>query len=60
MSVATIAQKARFTLKRFVKGEIIEIDEYIEKINSVTKEDIMKVAKSVKLDTVYYLTGGAK
>ena len=49
-----------YILNGLVKGEIIEIDEYIEKINSVTKEDIMKVAKSVKLDTVYYLTGGAK
>lgn len=49
-----------YILNGLVKGEITDIDEYIEKINSVTKEDIMKVAKTVKLDTVYYLTGGAK
>ena len=49
-----------YILSGLVKGEVTDIDEYIEKINNVTCADVVKVAKSVKLDTVYYLTGGAK
>ena len=30
-------------------------DEYIEKINNVTKEDIIKVAQSIAINTVYFL-----
>ena len=30
---------------------------YIEKINRVSKEDVIKKANSVKLDTVYFLGG---
>ncbi len=33
------------------------IDSYIEKIKSVTREDVVEKAKSVKLDTVYFLGG---
>ncbi len=49
-----------YILNGLVKGKFTDIDEYVEKINSVTIEDVTKVAKTVKLDTVYYLTGGAK
>ncbi|WP_202077208.1 EF-P 5-aminopentanol modification-associated protein YfmF [Caldalkalibacillus salinus] len=31
-------------------------EELIEKINQVTKEDIQKVAKKIKVDTIYFLT----
>lgn len=30
-------------------------DEYIEKINNVTKEDIIKVAQSIAINTIYFL-----
>ncbi|WP_053956881.1 EF-P 5-aminopentanol modification-associated protein YfmF [Inediibacterium massiliense] len=33
------------------------IEEMIEKIRSVTKEDIIKVGQNIKLDTIYFLTG---
>ncbi|WP_129596461.1 EF-P 5-aminopentanol modification-associated protein YfmF [Anaerophilus nitritogenes] len=33
------------------------IEEMIEKIKHVTKEDIIKVAQKIKLDTIYFLTG---
>ncbi|ADU30695.1 EF-P 5-aminopentanol modification-associated protein YfmF [Evansella cellulosilytica] len=32
-------------------------DEWINRIDNVTKEDIVKVAKKIKLDTVYFLKG---
>ncbi len=34
-----------------------EQDEFIKDILSVTKEDVVKVANKIKLDTVYYLKG---
>lgn len=34
------------------------IDERIEKIKEVTKDDIVKLAKKIKLDTIYFLEGG--
>ncbi len=39
------------------KGEIFSQDEYIAKINAVTKEDLVKAANSMVLDSVYLLTG---
>lgn len=32
------------------------IDEYIEKINSVTKEQILELANNIEIDTIYFLT----
>lgn len=32
-------------------------EEYIEKLMNVTLEEIVDVAKKVKLDTIYFLTG---
>ena len=32
-------------------------EEYIEKLMNVTLEEIVEVAKKVKLDTIYFLTG---
>lgn len=42
-----------YALNCFNEGETIE--DYISLINRVTKKDIVKVANSVKLDTVYFL-----
>ena len=33
------------------------IDEYIEKINNVTKEDIIEIANNIQINTIYFLTG---
>ena len=34
-----------------------EIEERIEKVKNVTKEDIMKVAAKLKIDTIYLMHG---
>ena len=46
-----------FYLSGVITGKITTVEEYIENIEKVTKEEIIKVAKKVKLNTVYYLTG---
>ena len=46
-----------YILNGLINSEITEISEYIEKINSITKEDIVEVSKNINLDTVYVLTG---
>lgn len=35
----------------------ITIEEWLDKINAVTKEEIVSVANKVEMDTVYFLTG---
>lgn len=35
-------------------------EEYLDKLMHVTREEIMKVAKTVTLDTIFLLTGGAQ
>ncbi|MCI9287706.1 MAG: insulinase family protein [Clostridia bacterium] len=34
----------------------VSFEEYIEKVKSVTKEQIVELAKSIKIDTIYFLT----
>ena len=36
----------------------ISFEEYEQKINNVTKEDIVEFAKTVKINTIYFLTNG--
>lgn len=33
------------------------IEEYIEKINNITREDIIEIAENVQINTIYFLTG---
>lgn len=40
-----------------VSRKLRSLEEWLEGIDSVTKEDVMKVADQVKLDTVYFLKG---
>ena len=40
-----------------IAGAVESPEEVVEKINKVTKEQITEVAKTVKLDTVYFLKG---
>lgn len=53
---------ASWYLRQAYNGTTFTPEQEIERINAVTKEDIIKVAKSLKLDTVYILTkkGGDK
>lgn len=37
--------------------ENLKLNEYIENIEKVTKEDVINLAKEVKLDTIYFLCG---
>ena len=38
-----------------MSDKFISIEEYIEKINNVTKEDIIEVASNIWINTVYFL-----
>nr|WP_237563756.1 pitrilysin family protein [Halalkalibacter okhensis] len=40
-----------------VSGKKRSIDEWMHQIDQVTKEDIVRVAQNVKLDTIYFLKG---
>ena len=37
------------------ESEDVDIEEYMKKIESVTKEDVVKLAQAVKVDTIYFL-----
>ncbi|TYR82782.1 insulinase family protein [Priestia megaterium] len=38
-------------------GKQITVDEYLKKIDAVSKQDIIKVAETIEMDTIYFLTG---
>ncbi len=40
-----------------VSGKKRSIEQWLEEIDTVTKDDIVKVAQKVRLDTIYFLTG---
>ncbi len=40
-----------------VSGKKRSIDEWMQQIDEVTKEDIIRIAQKVKLDTIYFLKG---
>lgn len=46
-----------FRFRRFLAGVCESVDDVIEKVNSVTKEEIVAAAKRVRFDTVYFLCG---
>ncbi len=48
---------ATFYLTEAVSGRNLTIDEIIEDIKKVSREDVINVAKKIKLDTVYFLAG---
>lgn len=43
-----------------LRGTDMTVDEYISKINAVTRDDIINSARNMKLDTVFILKGGAE
>lgn len=38
-----------------ISDEVVSIEEYIEKINAVTKEQIVEIAKKIQVNTIYFL-----
>ncbi|MBR3687150.1 MAG: insulinase family protein [Clostridia bacterium] len=46
-----------FDFRRILAGISETSEELIEKIKAVTREDVVKMAKKVRLDTVYFLYG---
>lgn len=38
-----------------LSGEHISLEQYEEKINKVTKQDIQEVANTISIDTIYFL-----
>ena len=38
-----------------LSDEFISIEDYIKKINDVTKEQILEVAKNIQINTIYFL-----
>ena len=46
-----------FSFRRFLGGIEESVEEAIEKINCVTKEEIVAAANKVRFDTVYFLCG---
>ena len=38
-----------------LSGKHTSFEEYIEKINAVTKEDVLETAKNIKINTIYFL-----
>lgn len=44
-----------FSLDQDMYGENLTVEEYIKKIEAVTKEQIIEVANNVKINTIYYL-----
>ena len=59
-SLRTIEENPMNVIREFQTEEIIGIDNYEErmkKINLVTKKQIMRVLKKIKIDTIYLLEG---
>ncbi len=53
----SLAASEDFYMTRALLGYDETVDEFIEKINEVTREEIIAAANSVQLDTVYFLKG---
>ena len=46
-----------YYLGKIISGKMITLDELVENLKKVTKDDILKVAEKIQLDTVYFLKG---
>ena len=46
-----------YYLGKIISDKMITLDELADSIKKVTKEDVMKVAEKIQLDTVYFLKG---
>lgn len=46
-----------YYLGKIISGKLVSLDELADSIRKVTKEDVMRVAEKIYLDTVYFLKG---
>lgn len=46
-----------FFYNGFSSGHRLSVNDWIEGVNTVTKEDVIRVAEKIKLDTTYFLKG---
>ncbi len=53
----SLAATEDFYMGRALLGIEESVDEYLEKINKVTREDIIAAAGKIQLDTIYFLKG---
>lgn len=51
----TVRGIGAWTVNRILDGELCSVDEMAEKINAVTKDEVVEAAKLLSLDTVYVL-----
>lgn len=49
-----------FYMNGILAGQFVTVDEFMQKINAVTKEDVQKISQNIKLDTMYFMQGGAQ
>lgn len=60
-SIETIEDSERRILNMYYTNELIggdEISKRIEKIKNITKDDVIKLANKIKIDTIYLMYGG--
>jgi predicted Zn-dependent peptidase len=50
------ASEISYTLAQEISGDTKDINEIIENINRVNKENVMEVANNLRIDTIYFLT----
>jgi predicted Zn-dependent peptidase len=53
----SLAATEDFYMGRTLLGVEESVDEYLEKINKVTREEIIAAAEKIQLDTIYFLKG---
>jgi len=53
----SLAVMEDYTLAQSLVGQELSIDEFIENINKVTKDEIVAAAQKIKLDTMFLLNG---
>ena len=56
----SMAATEDFYNSQTIMNKKLSIDEYIEKINSATKEDVVEASKKIIPDTVFFLKGSGK
>ncbi|HET7629119.1 MAG TPA: pitrilysin family protein [Bacillales bacterium] len=56
-TVDSAAGSVEFFFNGTVAGKSVSVEDWVDAINAVTLEDVVRVANQVKLDTVYFLRG---
>ena len=56
----TVGGISSYYLSQMLDGTVFTPQQAVEKVNSITKEDVIRCAKKLTLDTVYTLTGVQK